>query len=53
MTDVTAQLRGFYDRHEAVLWLLLIVCVAAALRFGGLTFQSYWFALTCADFHSR
>lgn len=43
MTAAVARLRSFCRNHETALWLLLIVCIASALRFIGLTFQSYWF----------
>jgi hypothetical protein len=43
MTTEQGQLRSFINRHDTGLWLLLIVAIAAALRFTGLTFQSYWF----------
>jgi mannosyltransferase len=35
--------QSFLRRHEGLLWLLLIVLTGAALRFYGLTYQSYWF----------
>jgi len=36
-------LKQFVRRYEATIWLVLIIGVAAYLRFRGLTFQSYWY----------
>ena len=53
MTVEQGRQRTFVRQHEAALWLLLIVAVAAALRFTGLTFQSYWFDELYSAYYSN
>jgi hypothetical protein len=53
VSDITNSIRTLVRKHETELLLVLIVSVAAVLRFAGLTFQSYWYDELFSAYYSN
>jgi hypothetical protein len=53
VSDISNSIHTLVRKHETALLLVLIVSVAAALRFAGLTFQSYWYDELFSAYYSN